>query len=57
MQSERLKYQKDYTESIKKLEEQWMINQQKQGDHGTEVEPRDDCLDKTCSREVYTIFP
>ncbi|RWR87555.1 kinesin-like protein KIN-UB isoform X1 [Cinnamomum micranthum f. kanehirae] len=51
LESERLKYQKDYMESIKKLEEQWMINQQKQGDHRTEVEPRDDCLDKTYSRE------
>ncbi|XP_021285091.1 kinesin-like protein KIN-UA [Herrania umbratica] len=31
MEKERLKYQKDYMESIKKLEEKWMMNQQKQG--------------------------
>ncbi|XP_022759390.1 kinesin-like protein KIN-UA isoform X2 [Durio zibethinus] len=31
MEKERLKYQKDYMESIKKLEEKWMLNQQKQG--------------------------
>ncbi|KAH7549536.1 hypothetical protein JRO89_XS13G0046500 [Xanthoceras sorbifolium] len=28
---ERLKYQKDYMESIKKLEEKWIMNQQQQG--------------------------
>ncbi|XP_031267013.1 kinesin-like protein KIN-UA [Pistacia vera] len=31
LEKERLKYQKDYMESIKKLEEKWVINQQKQG--------------------------
>ncbi|XP_039046800.1 kinesin-like protein KIN-UA isoform X2 [Hibiscus syriacus] len=31
MEKERLKYQKDYMESIKKLEEKWMMNQQNQG--------------------------
>ncbi|GLU05673.1 hypothetical protein SLE2022_227600 [Rubroshorea leprosula] len=30
LERERLKYQKDYMESIKKLEEKWMMNQQKQ---------------------------
>ncbi|KAK8495835.1 hypothetical protein V6N13_026295 [Hibiscus sabdariffa] len=29
MEKERLKYQKEYMESIKKLEEKWMMNQQK----------------------------
>ncbi|XP_039062223.1 kinesin-like protein KIN-UA isoform X1 [Hibiscus syriacus] len=29
MEKERLKYQKEYKESIKKLEEKWMMNQQK----------------------------
>ncbi|XVE57772.1 hypothetical protein DITRI_Ditri04bG0116400 [Diplodiscus trichospermus] len=29
MEKERLKYQRDYMESIKKLEEKWMMNQQK----------------------------
>ncbi|GMI96206.1 Arabidopsis thaliana KINESIN Ungrouped clade, gene A, phosphatidic acid kinase [Hibiscus trionum] len=32
MEKERLKYQKEYMESIKKLEEKWMMNQQKQGE-------------------------
>ncbi|XP_012439571.1 kinesin-like protein KIN-UA isoform X2 [Gossypium raimondii] len=32
VEKERLKYQKDYMESIKKLEEKWMMNQQNQGD-------------------------
>ncbi|KAL4383063.1 hypothetical protein GQ457_15G009930 [Hibiscus cannabinus] len=31
MEKERLKYQKDYMESIKKFEEKWMMNQQNQG--------------------------
>ncbi|KAK0586297.1 hypothetical protein LWI29_004497 [Acer saccharum] len=31
LEKERLKYQKDYMESIKKLEEKWIMNQQKQG--------------------------
>ncbi|KAB2000683.1 hypothetical protein ES319_D12G249200v1 [Gossypium barbadense] len=31
VEKERLKYQKDYMESIKKLEEKWMMNQQNQG--------------------------
>ncbi|XVF51617.1 hypothetical protein PTKIN_Ptkin04bG0198700 [Pterospermum kingtungense] len=31
MEKERLKYQKEYMESIKKLEEKWMMNQQKLG--------------------------
>ncbi|KAH1089690.1 hypothetical protein J1N35_016947 [Gossypium stocksii] len=32
MEKERLKYQKDYMESIKKLEEKWMMNQLKLGE-------------------------
>ncbi|KAK8658158.1 hypothetical protein V6N13_036370 [Hibiscus sabdariffa] len=31
MEKERLKYKKDYMESIKKFEEKWMMNQQNQG--------------------------
>ncbi|XP_044486892.1 kinesin-like protein KIN-UA [Mangifera indica] len=31
LEKERLKYQEDYMESIKKLEEKWLMNQQKQG--------------------------
>nr|KJB51966.1 hypothetical protein B456_008G240800 [Gossypium raimondii] len=36
VEKERLKYQKDYMESIKKLEEKWMMNQQNQGDERKE---------------------
>ncbi|KAG4117352.1 hypothetical protein ERO13_D12G224700v2 [Gossypium hirsutum] len=36
VEKERLKYQKDYMESIKKLEEKWMMNQQNQGNERKE---------------------
>ncbi|KAH1075060.1 hypothetical protein J1N35_027388 [Gossypium stocksii] len=36
VETERLKYQKDYMESIKKLEEKWMMNQQNQGNERKE---------------------
>ncbi|MQL96793.1 hypothetical protein Taro_029473 [Colocasia esculenta] len=45
LENERLKYQKDYLESIKKLEEQWMMKQQMH-------ENRDECLDKKCNGEA-----
>ncbi|XP_077235572.1 kinesin-like protein KIN-UB [Tasmannia lanceolata] len=51
LENERLKYQKDYMESIKKLEEQWVINQKKLANDRTGVEAKDECLDKTCSQE------
>ncbi|XP_058104679.1 kinesin-like protein KIN-UB isoform X1 [Magnolia sinica] len=51
LENERLKYQKDYMESIKKLEEQWILNQQKHGNDRTRAEPKDECLDKMCSTE------
>ncbi|XP_058104680.1 kinesin-like protein KIN-UB isoform X2 [Magnolia sinica] len=52
LENERLKYQKDYMESIKKLEEQWILNQQKHGNDRTRAEPKDECLDKMCSTEA-----
>lgn len=45
LEKERLKYQKDYMESIKKLEERWKINQQKQGSDRIMVRSEDDCSD------------
>ncbi|XP_042477484.1 kinesin-like protein KIN-UA [Macadamia integrifolia] len=51
LEKERLKYQKDYMESIKKLEEQWLMDQQKRDKEKIRVEHKDECLDKTCSRE------
>ncbi|GAB4834263.1 hypothetical protein Ancab_032529 [Ancistrocladus abbreviatus] len=47
LEKERLKYQKDYAESIKKLEEQWVVNLQKGCDDATTAGPKDDT-----SREV-----
>uniref|UniRef100_A0A1D1YGE3 Kinesin-like protein n=1 Tax=Anthurium amnicola TaxID=1678845 RepID=A0A1D1YGE3_9ARAE len=52
LENERLKYQKDYLESIKKLEEQWMMKQQMHDNVKNEVEQRNDCLDKKCSGEA-----
>ncbi|KAJ4951227.1 hypothetical protein NE237_028059 [Protea cynaroides] len=51
LEKERLKYQKDYMESIKKLEEQWVTDQMKRGNDKIGVEHKDECLDKTRSRE------
>ncbi|XP_043698232.1 kinesin-like protein KIN-UB isoform X2 [Telopea speciosissima] len=51
LEKERLKYQKDYMESIKKLEEQWVMDQQKHGNDKRGVEHKDECLDKARSWE------
>ncbi|KAJ4954754.1 hypothetical protein NE237_011537 [Protea cynaroides] len=51
LEKERIKYQKDYMVSIKKLEEQWVMEQQKRGNDKSRVEHKDECLDKMCSRE------
>ncbi|KAK6935274.1 Kinesin motor domain [Dillenia turbinata] len=50
LEKERLKYQKDYMESIKKLEEQFMINQWKHGNEN--IAGRNGSLDKTSSKQV-----
>ncbi|XP_058084442.1 kinesin-like protein KIN-UB isoform X2 [Magnolia sinica] len=49
LENERSKYQKDYMESIKKLEEKWVMNQKKHASDRIVVEHKDECLDKTCS--------
>ncbi|OVA07716.1 Armadillo [Macleaya cordata] len=51
LENERLQHQKDYKESIKKLEEQWAMNQQKRDKERSGVEPKDDSSDVKCSRE------
>ncbi|KAG9445084.1 hypothetical protein H6P81_016424 [Aristolochia fimbriata] len=51
LEKERLKYQNDYMESIKKLEEQLVMSQQKLSHDRTGVETKDECLDKTCNNE------
>ncbi|XP_010277407.1 PREDICTED: kinesin-like protein KIN-UB isoform X1 [Nelumbo nucifera] len=51
LEKERLKYQRDYMESIKKLEEQWAIEKQKRSNNQNGVGTKDGCLDKTCNGE------
>uniref|UniRef100_A0A5B6YKB1 Kinesin-like protein n=1 Tax=Davidia involucrata TaxID=16924 RepID=A0A5B6YKB1_DAVIN len=55
LEKERLKYQKDYLESMKKLEEQWAIDQQKHGGGRTAVGLKDDSLGKMSSGEVAEV--
>ncbi|KAA8522301.1 hypothetical protein F0562_012974 [Nyssa sinensis] len=54
-EKERLKYQKDYLESMKNLEEQWAIDQQKHGSGRTTVGLNDDSLSKMSSGEVVEV--
>lgn len=51
LENERLKYQMDYMDSIKKLEEKWMKNQQISNNGKSKTDNDDHCLEKTCSRE------
>ncbi|KAF5178267.1 Kinesin-like protein, partial [Thalictrum thalictroides] len=45
LENEQAQYQKDYKESIKKLEEQWMVNQQKLNGDRARVEAKQESLD------------
>ncbi|PIA49923.1 hypothetical protein AQUCO_01300568v1 [Aquilegia coerulea] len=45
LENEQSRYQKDYKESIKKLEEQWMLNQQKLNSDRARVEVKQEPLD------------
>lgn len=47
-----MKYQEDYMESLKKLEEQWSKEQQIHGAGKTRTELKDDGLVKTPREEV-----
>ncbi|GAB2244660.1 hypothetical protein Droror1_Dr00000153 [Drosera rotundifolia] len=49
---ERLKYQEEYLESMEKLEEQWLINQKRQESVATTSGRKDDCSNKSPTREV-----
>ncbi|KAK9698671.1 hypothetical protein RND81_08G122400 [Saponaria officinalis] len=51
LEKERQKYQKDYHDAIKKLEEQWAVNQRKQNNEATTSGAKDDLADRS-SREV-----
>lgn len=52
LEKERLKYQEDYMQSIKKLEEQWVMNQRKHGSERTTFGLKDDNFDKTLNGVV-----
>ncbi|KAA8521939.1 hypothetical protein F0562_012747 [Nyssa sinensis] len=55
LEKERLKYQKEHMESMKKLEEQWVKDQQKHDSERTTTGLKDDSLDKMSSREVAAV--
>lgn len=55
MKKERSKYQKDYMESIKKLEEELMKNQQKHGLEKVTVGFKDDICALTSKTEVILV--
>ncbi|KAG1359253.1 hypothetical protein COCNU_08G006990 [Cocos nucifera] len=53
--NERSKYQTDYLESIKKLEERWRMNQQSSNNDKTRVDfDHEQCSEKTCNIEGST---
>ncbi|KAF7137522.1 hypothetical protein RHSIM_Rhsim07G0100200 [Rhododendron simsii] len=55
LEKEKLKYQEDYMESLKKLEEQWAKEQQKHGAGKTRIELKDDGLVKTPREEILAV--
>ncbi|KAL2516815.1 Armadillo repeat-containing kinesin-like protein 3 [Abeliophyllum distichum] len=52
LEKEKLKYQKDYAESIKKLEEQWAAKQEKHGHRKVKVGQADDGIDQKSNSEL-----
>ncbi|KAL7188725.1 hypothetical protein ACSBR1_038563 [Camellia fascicularis] len=55
LEKEKLKYQKEYMESLKKLEEQWSKDQQMHGGGKTRIEHKNDGLVKTFKEEVPAV--
>ncbi|KAG6688823.1 hypothetical protein I3842_11G144200 [Carya illinoinensis] len=55
LEEERVKYQRDYMESIKKLEEQLVKNQQKHGFEKVPVRSEDDCSALTSNTEIIKL--
>ncbi|GMQ05132.1 hypothetical protein CsSME_00050279 [Camellia sinensis var. sinensis] len=55
LEKEKLKYQKEYMESLKKLEEQWSKDQQMRGSGKTRIEHKNDGLVKTFKEEVPAV--
>ncbi|XP_057523787.1 kinesin-like protein KIN-UA [Amaranthus tricolor] len=54
LEKERHKYQKDYMEAVKKLEEQWATNQRKQSNEASTSGGKDALLNKSPTREAPT---
>ncbi|GAB2274083.1 hypothetical protein Dimus_008853 [Dionaea muscipula] len=52
LEKERVKYEKEYMEAIEKLEEKWLINQERQDSVATTSGRRDDTSNKTPTRET-----
>ncbi|KAL7182892.1 hypothetical protein ACSBR1_041550 [Camellia fascicularis] len=55
LENEKLKYQKEYKESLKKLEEQWSKEQQKHGGGKNRIEVKDGGLVKTSREEIPAV--
>ncbi|KAI7988859.1 Kinesin-like protein KIN-UA [Camellia lanceoleosa] len=55
LEKEKLKYQKEYMESLKKLEEQWSKDQQIRGSGKTRIEHKNDGLVKAFKEEVPAV--
>ncbi|KAJ6845137.1 putative armadillo repeat-containing kinesin-like protein 2 [Iris pallida] len=51
LENERLKYQKDYMDSIKKLEEKWMSNHQSSSNDKSRAENEENCSRKPFNKE------
>ncbi|XP_074317540.1 kinesin-like protein KIN-UA isoform X2 [Silene latifolia] len=51
LEKERHKYQKDYMDAVKNLEEQWAVNQRKQSNEATTSGAKDGLVDKSCREE------
>lgn len=55
LEKERLKHQKDYMESVKKLEEQRVINQEKHGEARVKFGPQDDTISNKTRGEASMV--
>ncbi|KZV19446.1 armadillo repeat-containing kinesin-like protein 2 [Dorcoceras hygrometricum] len=56
LELEKLKYQKEYMDSVKKLEEQWAIKQEKHRHQKFKVSPSDNGIDQGSNAEVSFIL-
>nr|CAD1830126.1 unnamed protein product [Ananas comosus var. bracteatus] len=52
LETEKLKYQQDYIDSIRKLEEKWMVTQQSSSNNKTKAEHHPQSAEKTCDNKA-----